>query len=324
MFHSKELRAKGRIITKMRSKFFRRIRLPLKLKLFLPVSLIIIAVVTIMTIWFVNTSINAFNNQIENNIQLEVKTISKMFERESMLKLKNVQTNLKVANHLFYNYELKILDKYIDIEVENQKSGGKHKTSVKRWIHNGKELYENNEFVDSLYHLLGGTITVFQKIDSGYVRVATNVLKSDSTRAIGTFIPNESPVVESISNGKTYFGRAFVVSEWYTTAYEPIVHKGEVVGMIYVGDKEKDLAELKRLLLNLKIGKSGYPFVFDKEGNMIIHPTMEGDIWNDEPFQNQIRNHNIAVFSHHYNGKDKTIAYQYFDKFGIIHCSINY
>jgi signal transduction histidine kinase len=268
-----------------------------------------------MTIWFVNTSINAFNNQIENNIQLEVKTISKMFERESMLKLKNVQTNLKVANHLFYNYELKILDKYIDIEVENQKSGGKHKTSVKRWIHNGKELYGNNEFVDSLYHLLGGTITVFQKIDSGYVRVATNVLKSDSTRAIGTFIPNESPVVESISNGKTYFGRAFVVSEWYTTAYEPIVHKGEVVGMIYVGDKEKDLAELKRLLLNLKIGKSGYPFVFDKEGNMIIHPTMEGDIWNDEPFQNQIQNHNIAVFSHHYNGKDKTIAYQYFDKF---------
>jgi signal transduction histidine kinase len=299
----------------MKTEVFNRLRIPLKVRLFLPVSLIIITVVTIMTIWFVNTSINAFDNQIENNLQLEVKTISKMFERESMLKLKNVQTNLKVANHLFYNYELKILNKDIVIEVENQKTAQKHLTKVKRWVHNGKELPGNNEFVDSLFQLLGGTITVFQKIDSGYVRVATNVLKDDGTRAIGTFIPNNSPVVDAINKGQTYFGRAFVVNDWYTTAYEPIAHRGEIIGMIYVGDKEKDLAELKRLLLNLKIGKSGYPFVFDKRGHMIIHPTMEGDTWSDVTFQNQIKSETNAVFPLRYNGKDKTIAYKYFEKF---------
>lgn len=299
----------------MKSNPFKNIRIPLRLRLFLPVSLIIVTVVTIMTIWSINTSINAFNEQIENNLKLEVQTISKMFERESMLKLKNVQTNLKVANHQFYSYDLKILSSTVAIEVENQKTGATHITRVKEWVHNGKKLLGNTELVDNLFDQLGGTITIFQKIDSGYVRVATNVLKADGTRAIGTYIPNDSPVVESISKGERYFGRAYVVNDWYTTAYEPVVYNNEVVGMIYVGDKEKDLAELKRLLYTLKIGKSGYPFVFDRSGHMIIHPTMEGDTWDDPFFQSQIENYKEALFPLHYNSKDKTIAFKYFERF---------
>lgn len=102
---------------------FKRLRLPLKIRLFLPISFIIILVVVIATIWFVSTSIKTINEQIESNLELEVKTISKMFERESMLKLKNVQTNLKVASHHFYSHKLSIQNRTIDIEVENQKMG---------------------------------------------------------------------------------------------------------------------------------------------------------------------------------------------------------
>jgi signal transduction histidine kinase len=309
------MRRKGFLQFAIGEDMLKKLRIPLKVRLFLPISSIIIIVVTIVTLWFVKTSINEFNTQIENNLELEVKTILKMFERESILKLKNVETNLKVANHLFYNQELKISNRNLNVEVENQKTGQKHIARVAKWRHNNINLYGSNHFVDSLFKLLGGTITIFQKIDSGYVRVATNVLKTDGKRAIGTFIPNNSPVIESIKEGNTYYGRAFVVNEWYVTAYEPIIRGGEVVGMIYVGDKEKDLEELKRILYTLKIGKSGYPFVFDKSGFMLIHPTMEGDTWNDSVFQNQINNSTQAVFPHHYNGRDKTIAYLYFEKF---------
>ena len=83
------------------------------------------------------------------------------------------------------------------------------------------------------------TTTIFQKIDSGYVRVSTNVLNLDGSRAVGTYIPNGSPVVQTIETGKVYIGRAYVVNDWYITAYEPLVHNGEIVGMLYVGDKEK-------------------------------------------------------------------------------------
>ncbi len=295
----------------------KKFRIPLKLRLFLPVSFIIITVVVIITLWFVNTSINTFNAQIENNLELEVKTIAKMFERESMLKVNNVQGNLKVASHLFYNHKLNVLSTSKIIEVENQRTGKKHLSSVRKWIHNSYDLTESNHFVDTLQRILGGTISVFQKIDSGFVRIATNVLKADGLRAVGTYIPNDSPVAESIIKGETYFGRAYVVNEWYTTAYEPIALNNIVVGMIYVGDKEKDLDELKKILSTLKIGKSGYPFVCDKNGYMLIHPTMEGETWNDSIFLNQIRHKPNDVFLFHYKGKDKTIAYTYFGKFDL-------
>jgi len=252
---------------------------------------------------------------MEKNLELEVRTISKMFERESILKLKNVQTNLKVANQLFYDYPLEILNQNIIIDVENQKTGQKHKASIKRWKHNNSDLYGSTYFVDKTQELIGGTISVFQKIDSGFVRVATNVKKADGSRAVGTYIPNNSPVVESIIKGQTYYGRAIVVNEWYTTAYEPIVVDNDIVGIVYVGDKEKDLAELKKILYTLKIGKSGYPFIFDKTGYQLIHPTHEGETWSDSSFLNPIRKANQGIFYYQLDDRDKTIAFTYFEKF---------
>jgi len=294
---------------------FKRKGLLIKLKILLPVGFIIIAVISIITYWFIYTSIKTFNAQMEKNLELEVMTISKMFERESILKLKNVQTNLKVANQQFYEYPLEVLNESMIIDVENQKTGQKHKASIHKWKHNHVNLYGNNEFVDKSQEIIGGTISIFQKIDSGFVRVATNVQKSDGSRAIGTYIPNNSPVVESINKGRTYYGRAFVVNEWYTTAYEPIVVKDEIVGIVYVGDKEKDLAELKKILYTLKVGKSGYPFVFDKNGYMLIHPTHEGETWSDSLFLNPLRKANHGVFYYRLDDRDKTIAFTYFDKF---------
>ncbi|OFX25648.1 MAG: hypothetical protein A2041_03155 [Bacteroidetes bacterium GWA2_31_9b] len=294
---------------------FKRKGLLIKLKILLPVGFIIIAVISIITYWFIYTSIKTFNAQMEKNLELEVMTISKMFERESILKLKNVQTNLKVANQQFYEYPLEVLNESMIIDVENQKTGQKHKASIHKWTHNHVNLYGNNEFVDKTQEIIGGTISIFQKIDSGFVRVATNVKKIDGSRAIGTYIPNNSPVVESIKKGQTYYGRAFVVNEWYTTAYEPIVANNEIVGIVYVGDKEKDLAELKKILYTLKVGKSGYPFVFDKNGYMLIHPTHEGETWSDSLFLNPLRKSNQGVFYFRLDDRDKTIAFTYFDKF---------
>lgn len=287
----------------------------MKLRLFLPVSLIIIVVVAAVTALFISRSINTFNDQIRNNLELEVKTISKMFERESILKLEKVQSNLKVAHSYFYNYPLEIITNKIELDVENQITGRQHKGEIQEWNYNGKPLLNSVEFVDYLESIVGGTITVFQKCDSGFVRVSTNVRKIDGQRAVGTYIPNNSPVIAAISKGEIYYGRAMVVDEWYTTAYEPITVNGEVVGILYVGDKEKDMDELKKILYTLKIGKSGYPFVFDKRGFMLIHPYLEGGSWQDSSFFKLMQGSAQGVFEYKKENNRKTVAYRYFEKF---------
>ncbi len=80
-----------------------------------------------------------------------------------------------------------------------------------------------------------GTVTIFL----GDLRISTNVRTSSSERAIGTRLSAE--VAEAVlTRGERWIGRAFVVSDWYISEYEPIKDfNGNTVGILYVGLLEK-------------------------------------------------------------------------------------
>jgi hypothetical protein len=92
----------------------------------------------------------------------------------------------------------------------------------------------------------GMTATLFVKDQlrlggDQYIRVATNVPKPDgSGRAIGTILTD--PVLESIKEGKAYYGKVLILGTPYVTGYEPIKDaSGEIIGIYYVGYSQSDL-----------------------------------------------------------------------------------
>jgi PAS domain S-box-containing protein len=293
----------------------RKLFIPIRFRLFLPVSFIITIIVVVITVFFVNKSIGIIHSQIRNNLELEVLTIEKMFEREAGFKIEKVKSNMRVASAIFKSSDFRFENKVFDAEVTNQFTGESHKTKLKNWKISKRDLFGDEIFVDSLKNLFGGTITIFQRIDSGFVRMSTNVLTAENSRAVGTFIPMNSPVIKDVLLGETFFGRAFVVSDWYITAYEPIYVNNEIIGILYVGDKEKDLEDLKNVLQNLKIGKSGYPFVFDKDGYLLIHPDREGEFWGDSSLFIQARSLSKGFVNYQHNGLMKTMSFVYFEPF---------
>lgn len=92
-----------------------------------------------------------------------------------------------------------------------------------------------------------GTVTVFQ----GDLRVSTNVAREDGTRAVGTRL--SAMVYERVLvEGGTWADRAFVVNDWYITAYEPIRDPtGRIIGALYVGLLETPFAHRKRLIIGV-------------------------------------------------------------------------
>lgn len=292
-------------------------RLSLKLKLFSPVYLGIILSISIITAFSISKSSRNIHESVERNLTMEVHTLMKMMEREHALKQETVEKNLRVAHSIFYNRDLKISDEKINMIATNQITRRSHLVEVNEWYLGDEKLHSNSGFVNDVVSLVGGTVTVFQKIDNGFLRISTNVLKNDSTSAEGTFIPNNSPVAKAIERGKTFYGRAYVVNDWYITAYEPIYNDGKLAGILYVGDQEKDLDELRDILYGLKIGKNGFPFIFDEEGTMIIHPSAECENWQDRPFIQEILKTKNGILK--YTNGDKhnkqIVAYNYFDGF---------
>ena len=105
-------------------------------------------------------------------------------------------------------------------------------------------LFNNDpKIVDNIRDVAGiDTVTVF----FGDLRVATNVLNGDGSRAIGTRVSQEVHDTVLVE-GEPYQGRAFVVNQWYITRYDPIYdHQDQVVGSIYVGSRVSTFQNLLR------------------------------------------------------------------------------
>jgi two-component system NtrC family sensor kinase len=80
-----------------------------------------------------------------------------------------------------------------------------------------------------------GTATIFQ----GDLRISTNATDLEGRRAIGTRLSKEVKRVV-LDEGRAWNDRAFVVRDWYITAYEPIKNvDGKIIGILYVGTLER-------------------------------------------------------------------------------------
>jgi two-component system NtrC family sensor kinase len=76
-----------------------------------------------------------------------------------------------------------------------------------------------------------GTVTVF--LDD--VRISTNVPLKPGERALGTRV-SQQVRDQVLGDGQNWVDRAFVVNDWYISAYEPIVDPdGKRIGMLYTG-----------------------------------------------------------------------------------------
>jgi two-component system NtrC family sensor kinase len=119
-------------------------------------------------------------------------------------------------------------------------------------LYGGILLNKNYEIVDEIKRTVFqdlqykgqdiGTATIFQDD----LRISTNVKNGDGTRAIGTRV-SEEVYNQVVLNGKPYIGRAYVVNNWYITAYEPIENTNhQIIGILYVGILEQKYQDIKQ------------------------------------------------------------------------------
>ncbi len=116
----------------------------------------------------------------------------------------------------------------------------------------GRLLNRNLDFIDTINALVyrkqslpegsQGTATLFLED----VRISTNVRLFENVRALGTRVSAEVRGLV-LGRGETWLDRAFVVNDWYISAYEPILDsRGQRAGMLYVGFLETPFRQAKR------------------------------------------------------------------------------
>jgi methyl-accepting chemotaxis protein len=109
-------------------------------------------------------------------------------------------------------------------------------------------INDNYELPDKVKELCGGTATFFMRD----VRVSTNVMKPDGSRAVGTKLTG--PAYDAvIKNNRPYRGETKILGVPYFTAYDPIKNaSGETIGVLYAGVKKSEFySSYDKLRLNI-------------------------------------------------------------------------
>ena len=128
----------------------------------------------------------------------------------------------------------------------------------------------------------GSVATVFARKGDDLLRISTSLKKDDGTRAVGTTLDRSHPGYKAIMEGREYIGPAKLFGKDYMTKYMPVKSaQGALIGCLFVGfDISKDLKELNAAIKAIKVGDTGYVYVYLGEGKdagtMVIHPSLEG------------------------------------------------
>jgi methyl-accepting chemotaxis protein len=264
--------------------------LSLKIRMNLVILLLLVFILASLGTYLYTEQKRIALKEADERMYSQLDDLTNIIQAQLSEKQKNVKSGLTVAHHLFYSNGKIALstNQHISIEARNQLTDDIVEVNLPLLTYNGKLLYNNNIFVDKIRDLTGDACTVFQRIPQGFVRITTNIKDTTGERAINTYIPKSSPVIKSVEQGKTYNGRAFVVNDWYLTSYEPIFYNKKVIGMIFTGIREKDYKLLKSVFNSKKYYTSGYPFMVDKTGIFLVHPSLEGQSGSEHNFFKQL------------------------------------
>lgn len=220
--------------------------------------------------------------------------------------------------------------------VENQVTHEKQEVTLPLITYKGQPLHKTPEIAKQLSEQSGQAVSIMAFIPDGLLRVATSVQRKDGTYTSGTYVPNDSPVVQALRKGEKFSGRAIVAGSWYVTTYEPITHNGKVVGAFFMGQPETFSVKIRTFLRSKKLLQTGYFYILDSKANMISHPTLEGknlidstDINGRKIFQEITSQKNGLIEYHWLNNETKAVqrkiaAFRYYPEMDwIVSASLN-
>ncbi|WP_456325515.1 methyl-accepting chemotaxis protein [Desulfonauticus submarinus] len=231
---------------------------------------------------------NGFFIMGKSSLSSVSQTVYNALEMQNDLTLEKLKIDLALMNKEIKGLGDVYLDnsQIINMTIINQITKQRENVSIPTLKIGSMSINNNFELVDKIKNLVGGTATIFQVLPGKLLRVSTNVRKLDGSRAVGTYIPSESPVYKTVMNGETFYGRAYVVNAWYLTAYTPLRDKnGQIVAVIYVGRKILTL-QLRSFITNTTAQNKINMFAYNSKGDILIHS------------DNELQGKNIFTFSY--------------------------
>ncbi len=140
-------------------------------------------------------------------------------------------------------------------------------------LHLGKESEVLNfAMVDRVRELAGGSATLFVWDGNNFIRVTTNVLKPDGSRAVGTVLDPQGKAFAALRQGRPFSGVVDILGVPYTTSYAPMMDGGgRMVGAWYTGVRLDSITSLGKRIQESSILEHGFLALLKPSGAVLFH-----------------------------------------------------
>ena len=230
------------------------------------IGITILSLMMIFTIFMISNINKNLIKELESNLQIQVN---------------NYHQTAQVYNDSLEENSLKLINIF-EKSFLNLRKKGNRKVKI-----NGVEtlalfdgfsrLNKNFQPVDRFTELTGAVSAVYVKDGNEYIRITSSLMNEDGERILLDNISASGEIYKNIENKSKFIGLEKIAGKNYMSVYTPIIREGEILGALYIGyDFTKGLETLKKKLKEVVIGDTGYIYILDDKGNLILHKSLEG------------------------------------------------
>ncbi|QZY55188.1 Cache 3/Cache 2 fusion domain-containing protein [Crassaminicella profunda] len=286
----------------------------IKSKLIISYVLLIVFSVGILGFLIGNHSRSAVFREVTEKSKGTVELIHNMVSVRNNLLSEKVCTDLHYVEELLNNLGEIRMDYNKEVQVGNY--------TLPPLYAGNTNLTLDTALADKIKKSIGAIYSIFLLQDDQLIRVSTN-LEITGNRAIGTKLSsdhysnndcniNNCNIYKKIINNKTYYGSHLIGDDWLITGYKPLLDKDKkVIGAIALGYKGIN-SYLEKTLNDIKIGKTGYVYVMNSKGDVLVHPNIKGENLSSFAFSQKIIKTKNGIIEYEFQGVSKMASYKYF------------
>ena len=200
--------------------------------------------------------------------------------------------------------------------------------------HGGRPLTEHDtQILDAFTATSGAFGTVMVRADNDFRRLNTSMTDGQGRRLNqgGSFLGASHAATARLLNGESFSSKVSVFGREMMTYSQPIKNAaGTVVGAFFVSiDFTSGLQELRRSIVGIRIGDTGYPYVIsaaaDNRGTAVVHPAVEGQSLlsavdtHGRPFTTEILDRKNGSLSYWWKNpgedkaREKVVVFNYYE-----------
>ncbi len=246
----------------------------------------------------------------------ETEDLASLIENQEKIVYNDVLYKLKVLNYIIYEHPFTLSNRTIKKSVIDIYTGTNNIAVLNQWLYQGQPI--DLSTIQYFKIFANTSIALLQKFSDGYV-VTFSDLPVFSNTTNPYYFSSTTDLANYIESKDFYIGNLTIFNRTYKIGLLPIYINTKVQGALMIILPKWYSPEFQAYFEAKTYLKSGYPFLVDTKGNIILHPTLEGaNIKNTHVFYRMYihrKPNQVVTLEYKWpetqNGKQKILFYIY-------------